>query len=84
MNYCKDCRYRYSYLPGTDHPECLRYRERKESEDPVHGVTVWYTTEYCELERREGGRCGPNGKDWEPRPKPEQPKPSRWKFWAAP
>lgn len=83
MKYCCDCRFIFKVLPGQRHPECLRFRERVELEDPVHGITVHHTSSFCDLERAEDGRCGPDAKEWRERPQVTATKPANIKWFKG-
>lgn len=71
--FCKDCRWvtwpwkniRDNAGAMCIHPSVIKPGD--EEPDPVTGAKrVALPGTFCDMERRPSGRCGPDGKNWEP------------------
>jgi len=63
-NYCRDCKHiRIPEDTGIDFAKCAA--SRPDVIDPVTGDERGGIKDYCQIQRREGEKCGPNGTNFE-------------------
>lgn len=63
-NYCKDCA--HFRLGLGSNPVCAKFSGVEQTEDLVWGVRETRHQAFCDIERRETGKCGPDAKGFTP------------------